>query len=238
MEKYLTPDEVRAFYGYEPTAQKEAMAACCFNETFSIPEDMGVPVEMAEVLFAEEVKIIDEEGQFRADINEDRLRQNFAEFTDLQKSILAIYKDNPDILLGEVADALNKELKVVENAVKQMKEKGAVEITEDGRVKIKREKTIERELEEEITVMYRYVKRADAPPLKTESRDFCKTMETFTRSRLLTRDEIDRLNNQTNDPKVRDVWTHRGGWYTNPTTKRSVPFCRHIWESVVVRIKK
>lgn len=238
MEKYLTPDEVRAFYGYEPTAQKEAMAACCFNETFSIPEDMGVPVEMVEVLFAEEVKIIDEEGQFRADINEDRVRQNFAEFTDLQKSILAIYKDNPDILLGEVADALDKELKVVENAVKQMQEKGAVEITEDGRVKIKREKTIERELEEEITVMYRYVKRADAPPLKTESRDFCKTMETFTRSRLLTRDEIDRLNNQTNDPKVRDVWTHRGGWYTNPTTKRSVPFCRHIWESVVVRIKK
>jgi len=238
MEKYLTPDEVRAFYGYEPTAQKEAMAACCFNETFSIPEDMGTPVELVEVLFAEEVKIIDEEGQFRADINEDRLRQNFAEFTDLQKSILAIYKDNPDILLGEVADALDKELKVVENAVKQMQERGAVEITEDGRVKIKREKTIERELEEEITVMYRYVKRADAPPLKTESRDFCKTMETFTRSRLLTRDEIDRLNNQTNDPKVRDVWTHRGGWYTNPTTKRSVPFCRHIWESVVVRIKK
>lgn len=238
MDKYLTPDEVRAFYGYEPTAQKEAMAACCFNETFSIPEDMGVPVEMVEVLFAEEVKIIDEEGQFRADINEDRLRQNFAEFTDLQKSILAIYKDNPDILLGEVADALDKELKVVENAVKQMQERGAVEITEDGRVKIKREKTIERELEEEITVMYRYVKRSDAPPLKGESRDFCKTMETFTRSRLLTRDEIDRLNNQTNDPKVRDVWTHRGGWYTNPTTKRSVPFCRHIWESVVVRIKK
>jgi hypothetical protein len=238
MEKYLTPDEVRAFYGYEPTAQKEAMAACCFNETFSIPEDMGLPVEMVEVLFAEEVKIIDEEGQFRADINEDRVRQNFAEFTDLQKSILAIYKDNPDILLGEVADALNKELKVVENAVKQMQERGAVEITEDGRVKIKREKTIERELEEEITVMYRYVKRSDAPPLKGESRDFCKTMETFTKSRLLTRDEIDRLNNQTNDPKVRDVWTHRGGWYTNPTTKRSVPFCRHIWESVVVRVKK
>lgn len=245
----MTDDEIRSIIGLgalkpgaiiRQTEKKvEKYKECCSSDhTFSIPEDMGVPVEMVEVLFAEEVKIIDEEGQFRADINEDRVRQNFAEFTDLQKSILAIYKDNPDILLGEVADALNKELKVVENAVKQMQERGAVEITEDGRVKIKREKTIERELEEEITVMYRYVKRSDAPPLKTESRDFCKTMESFTRSRLLTRDEIDRLNNQTNDPKVRDVWTHRGGWYTNPTTKRSVPFCRHIWESVVVRIKK
>jgi len=60
-------------------------------------------IKLWEVESGREIGIIDEEGQFRADINEDRLRQNFAEFTDLQKSILAIYKDNPDILLGDAA---------------------------------------------------------------------------------------------------------------------------------------
>jgi hypothetical protein len=34
----------------------------------------------------------------------------------------------------------------------------------------------------------------------------------------------------------RDVWRYRGGWYTNPDTQVSTPWCRHEWiQQLVVK---
>jgi len=33
----------------------------------------------------------------------------------------------------------------------------------------------------------------------------------------------------------RNVWSLRGGWYTNPNTGVAQPQCRHTWRQVIVR---
>ena len=35
-----------------------------------------------------------------------------------------------------------------------------------------------------------------------------------------------------------DIFTKRGGWYHNYRTNKTTPYCRHIWEQQVVRLKK
>jgi hypothetical protein len=62
--------------------------------------------------------------------------------------------------------------------------------------------------------------------------------------KLYTKEEI--LNNpdiRTNDMDNFDIinnssaWLYRGGWYRDPNKEVAVPFCRHIWNQVVVRAK-
>jgi hypothetical protein len=90
----------------------------------------------------------------------------------------------------------------------------------------------------ETEVKYRYQLRPDAPPLKGESRDFCRKM--MAKKRLYSKKEIDVLRNDMKSSgiaDVTDVWLARGGWYRKPDTTTSVPYCRHIWKQVIVRKK-
>jgi DNA-binding Lrp family transcriptional regulator len=84
-----------------------------------------------------------------------------------------------------------------------------------------------------IEVLYSYELRSNALPLSTggQSRDFCvKMMEA---NKLYTRDEIDNLSNGMD----LDVWTYKGGWYTNPKTDTPTPQCRHNWVQQIVKLK-
>lgn len=84
-----------------------------------------------------------------------------------------------------------------------------------------------------ITVLYRYILRPDAPPLKTESRDFCQSL--MSHNALYTREEIDSLNNGMKGT-VSDVFRYKGGWYNNPETGETEMSCRHtfIAEKVIM----
>ncbi len=44
-------------------------------------------------------------------------------------------------------------------------------------------------------------------------------------NRTYTRQDIDNISVRVD----RDVWKYRGGWYTNPETKATTPYCRHEW---------
>lgn len=44
-------------------------------------------------------------------------------------------------------------------------------------------------------------------------------------NRTYTRQDIDNISERVD----RDVWKYRGGWYTNPETKATTPYCRHEW---------
>jgi hypothetical protein len=80
-------------------------------------------------------------------------------------------------------------------------------------------------------VRYRYQEIPGIPPVKTESREFCRRLIDL--NRLYTRDEIDLISQRID----RDVWRYRGGWYTNPDTGKSTPWCRHEWSQLVVVLK-
>jgi hypothetical protein len=77
-------------------------------------------------------------------------------------------------------------------------------------------------------VRYSYQVRLDVPPVQTESREFCTRLMNL--NRLYTREEIESISQRVD----RDVWRYRGGWYTNPDTGRSTPWCRHQWNQQLV----
>jgi len=83
---------------------------------------------------------------------------------------------------------------------------------------------------EQISVVYSYEKRPNAPDLVKggSSRPFCKTL--IEMDKVYTRDEIDNISSAVN----RDVWSYRGGWYHNPNTDINTPSCRHFWKQNVI----
>jgi len=77
-------------------------------------------------------------------------------------------------------------------------------------------------------VVYTYKERPGVPPVKTKSREFC--VKLIGLNRLYTREDINRISERVD----RNVWNYRGGWYTNPETGASTPYCRHIWVQQLV----
>lgn len=77
-------------------------------------------------------------------------------------------------------------------------------------------------------VVYTYKERPGVPPVKTKSREFC--LKLIGLNRLYTREDINKISERVD----RNVWNYRGGWYTNPETGASTPYCRHIWVQQLV----
>ncbi len=72
-------------------------------------------------------------------------------------------------------------------------------------------------------VRYTYRTRPNVPDPITQSRAFCVKLIELNRS--YSRQDIDNISTRVD----RDVWKYRGGWYTNPDTGATTPFCRHEW---------
>jgi hypothetical protein len=85
---------------------------------------------------------------------------------------------------------------------------------------------------DQFMVVYSYQKRPgiEGPPKLPDgrTRDFCARLLDI--NRLYTRDEINNISSRVD----RNVWNYRGGWYTNPQTQVSTPYCRHIWVQQLV----
>ena len=81
-------------------------------------------------------------------------------------------------------------------------------------------------------VVYSYKKRPLIPDAKSGSREFCAKLIEL--NRLYSREDINNISSRVD----RNVWTYRGGWYTNPDTKVRTPYCRHIWVQQLVIKRK
>ena len=147
------------------------------------------------------------------------VKSNFAvELTDNQKVIITMIKD------GESYNAIKNALDITGVELsKEIRNLGSMnlldgwEVTDQGS-----ELTVS---EAELTVMYSYELRSNAPPLVSggKSRPFCETLINL--DRLYTRQEIDTISSNMG----RDVWRYRGGWYHNPNSGKNTPSCRHTW---------
>ena len=81
-------------------------------------------------------------------------------------------------------------------------------------------------------VVYSYKVRPGVPDPKTQSREFCAKLMDI--KRLFSREDINNITARVG----RNVWTYRGGWYTNPDTHVTTPYCRHIWVQQLVIKRK
>lgn len=150
-----------------------------------------------------------------------------AELNDFDKNVLKLIGDGEDS--NGIAKALNTN---IEDIAKSMAKLMRWEVITKGEV-TDLGKSLVREVDipiERFEVRYGYRTRLDVPPAKSGSRQFCERLMSL--NRLYTKDEINTISGRVD----RDVWKYRGGWYTNPDTQASTPWCRHEWiQQLVVK---
>jgi hypothetical protein len=147
---------------------------------------------------------------------------------DLDKNIISMLTNGEDS--NAISEATGATIKDIAQSIDKLTKLGVVaegEITDLGsRFIDKAAAPVDR-----FMVVYQYQERPGVPPVITKSRDFC--LKLLDLNRMYTRDDINNISSRVD----RDVWRYRGGWYTNPETGASTPYCRHIWVQQLV-IKK
>ena len=98
-------------------------------------------------------------------------------------------------------------------------------ITRSGEAAIKRLEPVT-----SFRVLYSYEERPSVPAAKSGSRPLCEMLYKGGNSLLFTREEIQNISNQLGY----SVFQLCGGWYRNPNTGRTTPYCRHEWKRNVV----
>ena len=90
-------------------------------------------------------------------------------------------------------------------------------------------------LEVTFKVAYRYVKSGEASgdDVLPTTRDFCNRMVAESRSRVWDSAQIQQIGMA----EDRNVWLRRGGFWTRKGTNITTPYCRHVWEQVVIKEK-
>ncbi len=148
---------------------------------------------------------------------------------DFDKNVLKLLKDGEDST--SIAKALKSDIETVAKSINQLT---TWELYQQGNTTNLGDSLIE-DLEIEIAefeVRYTYQPIPGIPPVETKSREFCLKLLELRRS--YSRQDIDSISNRVD----RNVWNYRGGWYTNPKTKRTTPWCRHEWlQQLVIKQK-
>jgi hypothetical protein len=151
----------------------------------------------------------------------DKVGEISATLTGADKDVLKLLSD------GESSEAIAKALNTsIEDVAKRIETLRELEIlTKGGEVNTLGKSVIEN-LDIPISrfeVRYTYRTRPNVPDPITQSRAFCVKLIELNRS--YSRQDIDNISVRVD----RDVWRYRGGWYTNPDTGATTPFCRHEW---------
>lgn len=152
-------------------------------------------------------------------------KQDFT--SQLEKSILGALEEDPKHTVKSLAELIGKSSKDIQSAVKSLQEQGllkGLEITPEGQSEVN-----------DIFVVYKYVKRADVqgPDVLPTTREFCEDMVTMSKTKSWTIEDIQDISVR----EGRDVFALRGGWYHNPKTEKTTPYCRHTWQQRLVRLK-
>jgi hypothetical protein len=189
---------------------------------------------------AEDYDIVE---RFDLEFNSDGQPIEFAtEVQDVQREILSFLVENPQATALVISQTLEIEIAEVTVALGILKEAGLLAL-ENSIITLSPigQKVAKAIKIPQAKIKYRYEERPNAPALKAggKSRDFCADLMQF--NRLYSRQEIDLLRNgmKSSYSDVADVWLARGGWYTpEGKDKTALPYCRHVWNQVLVRKKK
>jgi hypothetical protein len=217
-----------------PATGSQQLSSCKHKDTFSddeikLFEEFGTDADEFKVLATYPIawdtpseQVFTKHDHIFATIGEIKLG-----LKDIDKNVLSLIQRGEDgvsiskaleISVEEVAKSLQR-LSVLELVSK-------MEITELGSTLIKEVDVPAERFE----IAYTYREVPGIPDVKSESRDFC--LRLIDANRKYTREDINTISSRVD----RDVWKYRGGWYTNPDTQKSTPWCRHEWvQQIVIR---
>jgi hypothetical protein len=147
------------------------------------------------------------------------------QLTDFDKNVVDMMSRGEDSTA--IAKATQSTIQQVAESIAKLT---ALEIISQGQVTDLGQNVVDRAQApvSQFEVVYTYKERPGVPPVKTKSREFC--LKLIGLNRLYTREDINRISERVD----RNVWNYRGGWYTNPETGASTPYCRHIWVQQLV----
>lgn len=164
-------------------------------------------------------------------------KDNFEEITFDFASTLAIMilqwlNGNQGFGIADLINNIKAEPTLIQEEVAKLIQDGLLNddltTTEKGTNELKRNG-----ITTEVVAMYSYEKAPGISGSKIipTSRDFCRRIVGF--NKLYTKDEIEQMSGILGY----DVWRRRGGWMTIKGTNDHVPYCRHYWQSKLVRRK-
>ena len=222
----LTINELRSIAGLNPIPNGDVIQQSFKNEVsdetvISWFSELG-RTEYKEV-FSQEVKDFT-----KLEMSEKELLSKYSFANDLTADQLKIVEMiNNGESYGSIVKAIDKGATYVSRQLVELEKLGMIkgfELTPKGKSNVG---------EVSFEVVYQYREREGIPPLKGESRPFCKNLLAL--KRVFTREEIDKITARLKANGIdRNVWEYKGGWYTNPETGVHTPSCRHTWFQIIV----
>jgi DNA-binding MarR family transcriptional regulator len=173
-------------------------------------------------------------------MSDELLQHKFAEYnlTNLQKLIIEVIAENPTATITEISERSNVSIEVVDDNIKALRDSGVIsekETTKRGEKKTERKITPEAEKDlgkikpvRQYKTLYSYEERKGVPKPLTQSRPLCEYL--WESDLFFTRQEIEDISSQLGY----SVFLLCGGYYNNPNTGKTTPYCRHEWKRNVV----
>ena len=184
-------------------------------------------------------KILESNKMFFSSMDEFVKEELFAEYqlNEVQRNILKQIQSNPAVTIPQIAEATGIDEASVIGRINTLIDDNVIEekidrtglvtrkVTRTGEAAIKRLEPVT-----SFRVLYSYEERKNVPDAKSGSRPLCEKLYQGGNSLLFTREEIQNISNQLGY----SVFQLCGGWYRNPNTGRTTPYCRHEWVRNVV----
>jgi hypothetical protein len=195
------------------------------------------PTQMCSHFKDESWKVFEKYGEPRSNFEEietfdldfERVGEIAVKLNDFERSLLQLLKDGEDSTA--IATTTKKTILDVAKGIQSLRESGL--INKNGEVSKLGDRLLNEELPElNYELRYIYVERPNVPAVKTQSREFCVKILEMDKS--YSREDINAMENEFGT----NVFQYRGGDYTNPITKETTPYCRHIWKQQIVTRKK
>jgi DNA-binding Lrp family transcriptional regulator len=235
----MTPDEIRGLAALPAKGPSQvAVMKAQFksdNNIESVFSKFGRPKKEYQILKNSEV-----ENKDQVMLGEIAFyRQQFKTpepIDSLSRSILDLISKDGLIESETIAKILKKPAKDIAVKIQELQDKGLVkgEVGKSLEVQPEGQSILNDDpaATEKIEVLYSYeVRKGVGPEIIPTTREFCKHLIEL--DKLYTREEIETIS----EIVGRDVWRDRGGYYHDPKTDQTTPFCRHVWNQNIVRKK-
>ena len=248
----LTTDEIRIELGYEALAPEQKvveqkLAAQDFDVEMRLCSHFsqtGYDLDKWEVVGEGRSVRFDSQEQLEA--NESRVKRYGFGSEAFDFAVLEILKKTPTATWESIAAQLETTMEEVVISIQSLQAANYMTIGSDAVAgSAQRSVTITSQGESALAtaeplavtfkVAYRYVKSGEAAgsDILPTTRDFCVKMVNESKVRVWDSAQIQQVGMQ----EDRNVWLRRGGFWTRKGTNTTTPYCRHVWEQVVIKEK-
>ena len=196
----------------------------------------GRVIDTNNILKSKKMRFVADLDELELDENEERME--FDKETDIGKAIAAstvaililkYLKEHPGALFPDIAADLDISVSIVKDWTSKMVVSGLItsanKLTSAGNGAITGGNKMV-----VIEAVYQYdVTPGLGAPIIDTTRDFCRQLVSMGKS--FTRKEIQIISAEVGY----SVWLYRGGFYHNPDTNITTPYCRHDWFQHIIR---